>query len=460
MTNGANSTVIACSGGGGSGSGFLGSFTTAPTANTTGDTYFNTADNTYYYYDGTTWQPVFTNNFLGNYATPPAGATAGSVYYNTTTNTLMVYNGTTWVPLSGDASMLGSFATAPTATITGDTYYNTTTNGYYRWDGASWVLQYTVAGGGADASNLGGFATAPTANKIGDTYFNTTDNGYYRWDGTSWVLEFTIPAQGLDATIAMNVATLPGGGTVTRPFSYRDTDEYSFVVMAGTTGVIITKTHVPTQTTQSITMPGPVGTTGTNFAGGVVLNGYTYIGIVYQTSGGAINNIYYVQNTANISTIALTTNVGLPNLGTAGVYPPSYIYSDGTDMYIANDGGTVAGAHVFRRASISAGTITSISTITYGPSATAFGTQAGVAFQSGYCHSHNGVVPGVLGVTTANYDLFNITGGASLFPPIPMRTASFPYIATNYKGDIYTNASSTSESTVPSTVLAKSIYNK
>lgn len=237
MTNGANSTVIACSGGGGSGSGFLGSFTTAPTANTTGDTYFNTADNTYYYYDGTTWQPVFTNNFLGNSATPPAGATAGSVYYNTTTNTLMVYNGTTWVPLSGDASMLGSFATAPTATITGDTYYNTTDNGVYQWDGTNWVLQFTVSGGGADASNLGSFSTAPTANKIGDSYFNTTDNGYYQWDGTNWVLQFTVGGGGGGSfTVSGDSAgtgVVDGGDTL--DFTSTDGTVFTTISQSGTT---------------------------------------------------------------------------------------------------------------------------------------------------------------------------------------------------------------------------------
>jgi len=360
-----------------------------------------------------------------------------------------------------DGGNLGSFATAPTANSIGDTYFNTTDSGVYQWDGSSWVLQYVVGSGGADASNLGSFTTAPVANTVGDSYFNTINNGYYQWDGTSWILQFTAHTQGLDATIAMNVGTLPGGGSITRPFSYRDTDEYSFVVMTGNTGVIITKTHVPTQTTQSITLTGPVGTTNTHFCGGVVLNGYTYIGIAYQISGNIINIIYYVQNTANISPLALTTNIGLPNLGVSGAYQAMYIYSDGTDMYIANDGGILINStHVFRKASISAGTITSVSTITYGASATAFGTQAGVAFQAGYCHSHNGVIPGILGVTTTNYDLFNIAGGASLFPSIPMKTSSFPYVSTNYKGDIYTNTSSTSEATVPSTVLAKSIYNK
>ena len=503
---------------------FMGIFATAPATAVTGSTYQNSGTGDLYYYDGASWVliPLASGSadggHLGIFATAPSGAIAGDQYYNTTDGTTYQFDGTVWNAIpGGDASTLGSFATAPTATITGDTYYNTTTNGYYRWDGTSWVLLFTIPTanpitvGTAPACNTlvisahTGINTSGVAVNIPASTFtipaglsgtvyvmydvatstviaNTTG---FLTDGTviplgvatvptaggcitAWTAFIDMPeayqaggAQGLDATIAMNVGTLPGGGSITRPFSYRDTDEYSFVVMTGNTGVIITKTHVPTQTTQSITLTGPVGTTNTHFCGGVVLNGYTYIGIAYQISGNIINNIYYVQNTANISTLALTTNIGLPNLGVSGAYQAMYIYSDGTDMYIANDGGILINStHVFRKASISAGTITSVSTITYGASATAFGTQAGVAFQAGYCHSHNGVIPGVLGVTTANYDVFNITGGASLFPPIPMKTASFPYVATNYNGDIYTHTSSTSEATVPSTVMAKSIYNK
>lgn len=98
--------------------GNLGSFATAPTANSIGDTYFNSTDSSVYQWDGASW--------ILQYTVAGGGG--------------------------ADASNLGSFATAPTANTTGDTYFNTTDNGYYRWDGSTWVLQFTVGGGGGGGS--------------------------------------------------------------------------------------------------------------------------------------------------------------------------------------------------------------------------------------------------------------------------------------------------------------------
>lgn len=138
--------------------GNLGSFATAPTANSIGDTYFNSTDNGVYQWDGASWVLQYT----------VAGGGA-------------------------DASNLGGFATAPTANKIGDTYYNTTTNGYYRWDGTSWVLLFTLP-----ASNPITVGTSPACNTLvisAHTAINTAGVAVNIPAST-----FTIPA-GLSGTV-------------------------------------------------------------------------------------------------------------------------------------------------------------------------------------------------------------------------------------------------------------------
>ncbi|MFA8435110.1 MAG: hypothetical protein ACEPOZ_11390 [Marinifilaceae bacterium] len=102
---------------------------TNPTNATTGDTFYNTTDNTLYVFNGTNWVAVDTDTdgqtlalsgkelsisngntvdltpVLGNTPkgdTNPTTATTGDTFYNTSDNKLYVYNGSNWVAVDTD----------------------------------------------------------------------------------------------------------------------------------------------------------------------------------------------------------------------------------------------------------------------------------------------------------------------------------------------------------------------
>ncbi|MEI6143254.1 MAG: hypothetical protein WCP85_28510, partial [Mariniphaga sp.] len=58
-----------------------------------GDVFYNTATNSFYYFDGTNWKLI--SNVPSGPTLPPTG-NAGDTFYNTSNNTLYVSNGTTW----------------------------------------------------------------------------------------------------------------------------------------------------------------------------------------------------------------------------------------------------------------------------------------------------------------------------------------------------------------------------
>lgn len=330
--------------------GNLGSFATAPTANSIGDTYFNTTDSSVYQWDGTSWILQYTvagggadASNLGSFATAPVANKIGDTYFNTTDNGYYRWDGTSWVlqfTVGGvaDGGNLGSFASAPVANNTGDTYFNSTDNGVYQWDGASWVALYTInylgsfatapspatAGNtyyntttntlmvyngtswvslSGDASTLGSFATAPTATIAGDTYYNTTTNGYYRWDGTSWVLLFTLPTANpitVGASPACNTLVISAHTGINTAGVAVNIPASTFTIPAGLSGTVYVMYDVATSTvianTTGFLTDGtviPLGVATVPTAGGCITAWTAFMDMpeAYQAGGGASNHL-------------------------------------------------------------------------------------------------------------------------------------------------------------------------
>lgn len=219
----------------------------APTAEGTGDLWFDTDDgNKQYRWSGSAWVAV-QDAGIGQAISDAAGAQAtadGKVttFYTTTaptaegvgdlwfdtddSNKLYRWSGSAWVAARDagiaqaitDASTAQTTAnskvktftgeTAPTADTVGDLWFKPSTGYLTRWNGSAWV---DVSNIGATAAQITSISTAlsdaanaqttadgkvqtfyqaspPTAEGVGDLWFDTDDgNKQYRWSGSTWV---------------------------------------------------------------------------------------------------------------------------------------------------------------------------------------------------------------------------------------------------------------------------------
>ncbi len=138
--------------------------------------------------------------------TPPSSPSTGTTYYNTTDKTFYVYDGTSWVPVNnvlptgqfyvGDAS--NKAVPTPKSTISlsgfGDAKANVSMG-----DGSNnyKIINLATPTGDRDAatkkyvddkgSGTTTGTTPPTTPNAGTTYYNTTDKTFYVYDGTSWI---------------------------------------------------------------------------------------------------------------------------------------------------------------------------------------------------------------------------------------------------------------------------------
>lgn len=149
----------------------------APTAEGTGDLWFDTDDgNKQYRWSGSAWVAV-QDAGIGQAISDAAGAQATADGKVTTFYT----------------------TTAPTAEGVGDLWFDTDDgNKLYRWSGSSWVAAQDAGIGIAISDAAGAQATAdgkvttfvsetaPTADAVGDLWFKASTGELRRWNGTAW----------------------------------------------------------------------------------------------------------------------------------------------------------------------------------------------------------------------------------------------------------------------------------
>jgi hypothetical protein len=142
------------------------------------------------------------NAVIQNLATAPATPLDGQIYYNTSDDTLYFWNGSAWINVVQQAEILyNTFSNRPTAAAgnTGALFFATDQNLLYFSNGTAW-------------SQVSAFGNATSATSYGDTANNGSANTYSRSDHTHGTPSLTSTApQTLAAggTNAVGTATTP-----------------------------------------------------------------------------------------------------------------------------------------------------------------------------------------------------------------------------------------------------------
>jgi hypothetical protein len=140
-----------------------------------------------------------SNAVIQNLATAPATPAAGQIYYNTTDNTLYFWSGSAWVNVVQAAEILyGTFAGRPAASTAGRLYYATDNFLLYFDNGTTWA-------------QINNFGTITAQTTYGLTSGNGSSTNFARADHTHGT-----PA--LSTNAASNItATTAANGTGTAP---------------------------------------------------------------------------------------------------------------------------------------------------------------------------------------------------------------------------------------------------
>ena len=142
------------------------------------------------------------NAVIQNLATAPATPLDGQIYYNTSDDTLYFWNGTAWINVVQQAEILyNTFSNRPTAVAgnTGALFFATDQNLLYFSNGSAW-------------SQVSAFGNATATTSYGDTANNGSANTYSRSDHTHGTPPLTSSApQSLAAggTNTVGTATTP-----------------------------------------------------------------------------------------------------------------------------------------------------------------------------------------------------------------------------------------------------------
>jgi hypothetical protein len=142
------------------------------------------------------------NAVIQNLATAPATPLDGQIYYNTSDDTLYFWNGSAWINVVQQAEILyNTFSNRPTAAAgnTGALFFATDQNLLYFSNGTAW-------------SQVSTFGNATSATSYGDTAVNGSANTYSRSDHTHGTPSLTSTApqnQAVGDTASVGTATTP-----------------------------------------------------------------------------------------------------------------------------------------------------------------------------------------------------------------------------------------------------------
>jgi hypothetical protein len=142
------------------------------------------------------------NAVIQNLATAPATPADGQIYYNTADDTLYFWNGAAWINVVQQAEILyDTFANRPTAAAgnTGALFFATDQNLLYFSNGTAW-------------SQVSAFGNATSTTSYGDTASNGSANTYSRSDHTHGTPSLTSSApqnQAIGDTAAVGTASTP-----------------------------------------------------------------------------------------------------------------------------------------------------------------------------------------------------------------------------------------------------------
>ena len=142
------------------------------------------------------------NAVIQNLATAPATPLDGQIYYNTSDDTLYFWNGSAWINVVQQAEILyNTFSNRPTAAAgnTGALFFATDQNLLYFSNGSAW-------------SQVSTFGNATSATSYGDTANNGSANTYSRSDHTHGTPSLTSTApqnQAIGDTASVGTATTP-----------------------------------------------------------------------------------------------------------------------------------------------------------------------------------------------------------------------------------------------------------
>jgi hypothetical protein len=142
------------------------------------------------------------NAVIQNLATAPSTPLDGQIYYNTSDDTLYFWNGSAWINVVQQAEILyNTFSNRPTAASgnTGALFFATDQNLLYFSNGSAW-------------SQVSAFGNATSATSYGDTASNGSANTYSRSDHTHGTPSLTSTApqnQAIGDTASVGTATTP-----------------------------------------------------------------------------------------------------------------------------------------------------------------------------------------------------------------------------------------------------------
>lgn len=138
------------------------------------------------------------NAVIQNLATAPASPLSGQIYYNTSENTLYFYDNDSWVNVLNESEVIyGSFAARPSAGIAGRLYFATDQALLYFDDGSTW-------------SQVSAFGSVTAQTTYGASSGNGTSNSYARTDHTHGTPSLT---NSTPSTLSVGGSASVGTGT-------------------------------------------------------------------------------------------------------------------------------------------------------------------------------------------------------------------------------------------------------